>query len=103
MPLLRSLKYIKKSKGPKIEPCGTPASTGVHAEIGPFSTTRWSLLFRKLWVSFSGNSVIPIHSILWMSPSCHILSKAFDIYKKTALTPKEGLQSNDANVEKKRS
>ena len=48
MSLVRSLMYIKKNKGPKIEPCGTPASTGVHAEIWPFSTTLWSLLFRKL-------------------------------------------------------
>ena len=48
MPLVRSLMYIKKNKGPKIEPCGTPASTGVHAEVWSFSTTLWSLLFRKL-------------------------------------------------------
>ena len=48
MPLLSSLMYIKKNKGPKIEPCRTPASTGVHVEVWPFSTTLWSLLFRKL-------------------------------------------------------
>ena len=33
VPLAKSLMYIKKNKGPKIEPGGTPASTGVHAEI----------------------------------------------------------------------
>ena len=33
MPVARSLIYIKKKKGPKIEPCGTPASTGVHAVL----------------------------------------------------------------------
>ena len=48
MLLARSLMYIKKSKGPKIEPCGTPSSTEVYAEVCPFSTTFWSLLFRKL-------------------------------------------------------
>ena len=48
IPLARSLMYIKKNKGPKIEPCGTPTSTGVHEEIWPFSTTLWSVLFRKL-------------------------------------------------------
>ena len=37
--LVRSLMYIKKNKAPKIEPCGTPTSTGVHAEVWPFSTT----------------------------------------------------------------
>ena len=29
-----------------------------------------------------------------MSPSCHALSKAFEISKKTALISREGLQSN---------
>ena len=52
MSLLSSLMYIKKNKGPKIEPCRTPASTctstRVHVEVWPFSTTLWSLLFRKL-------------------------------------------------------
>ena len=48
MPLARSLMHIKKNKGHKIESCGTPASTAVHAEVWPFITTLWSLLFRKL-------------------------------------------------------
>ena len=48
MSLVRSLMYIKKNKGPKIEPFQTPASTEVHAEVWPFSTTLWSLLFRTL-------------------------------------------------------
>ena len=48
MPLPKSLMHIKKNKGHKIESCGTPASTGVHAEVWSFSTTLWSLLFRKL-------------------------------------------------------
>ena len=40
MPLARSLMFIKKNKGLKIEPCKTPASTGVHAEVWPFSTLK---------------------------------------------------------------
>ena len=48
MPLARSLMYIKKNKGLKTEPCGTPESTVVQAEVWPFGTTLWSLLFRKL-------------------------------------------------------
>ena len=47
MPLATSLMYIKKNKGPNIEPCEAPASTGVHAEVWPFRTTLWSLLFKK--------------------------------------------------------
>ena len=46
--LARSLMYIKKNKGPNIKPCGTPARIGVHVEVWLFSTTLWSLLFRKL-------------------------------------------------------
>ena len=30
--LLRSLIYIKKKRGPKMEPCGTPAIIGNHVE-----------------------------------------------------------------------
>ena len=33
-----------------------------------------------------------------MSPSCHTLSKAFEISKKTALTSRGGLQSNDEYI-----
>ena len=33
-----------------------------------------------------------------MSPSCHTLSKAFEISKKTALISRGGLQSNDAHI-----
>ena len=33
MPSTWSLMYIKKSKCAKTEPCGTPASTGVHAKV----------------------------------------------------------------------
>ena len=29
----KSLIYIRKSSGPKIDPCGTPARTGVHEEV----------------------------------------------------------------------
>ena len=32
IPSAKSLMYIKKNKDPKIELCGQPASTGVHAE-----------------------------------------------------------------------
>ena len=48
IPLAESLTYIKKNKAFKIEPCGTPAGTKVHAEVLPFSTTLWSLLYRKI-------------------------------------------------------
>ena len=33
-----------------------------------------------------------------MSPSCYTLSKTFEISKRTALTSRGGLQSNDAYI-----
>ena len=33
VPLAESLTYIKKNKAFKIEPFGTPAGTGIHAEV----------------------------------------------------------------------
>ena len=47
-PLARSLMYIKKSKFPNIKLCETPGSSGFPAEIWPFITTPWNLIFRKL-------------------------------------------------------
>ena len=37
----RSLIQIRKKRGPKIDPCGTPALTGNHSDIWPFKTTLW--------------------------------------------------------------
>ena len=87
MPLVRSLMYIKKNKGSKIEPFWTPASTRVQAEVWLFSTTLWSLFFRKLWISSSGN----IWSYRWVF---HVIP-CQRLLKKTALTSRGGLQSND--------
>ena len=35
----RLFMYMRKSNGPKIEPCGTPASTDDQFEHWPLSTT----------------------------------------------------------------
>ena len=37
----RSLIQIRKKRGPKIDPCGTPALTGNHSDVWPFKTTLW--------------------------------------------------------------
>ena len=47
----RSFVYTKKSKGPSIEPCGTPARTGDQFEEWPLQTTLWNLSLRKLCVN----------------------------------------------------
>ena len=36
----KSFMPIRNNKGPKIEPCGTPAVTSSQDECGPFRTTR---------------------------------------------------------------
>ena len=33
MPTDRSLMYIRKKSGPKMDPCGTPAYTGNHSDV----------------------------------------------------------------------
>ena len=41
-----SLIYRRKSNGPKIEPCGTPARMNTQSEVPPGRTTRCFLLER---------------------------------------------------------
>ena len=62
--LLRSFIYIKKRRGPKMDPWGTPAVTGSHLDDWPFKTTLWNLWLRKLWISSNGRPVTPINFIL---------------------------------------
>ena len=56
----RLLMYIRKKNGPKIDPCGTPAFTGNHSDVWPFGTTLWNLFVKKLLMSSSNVSEIPI-------------------------------------------
>ena len=94
-PQLRSLIYIKKNKGPKTDPWGTPAETSAQDEDWPFKTTLWYLFFKKFSINFNGVSDIPNDLILYINPLCQTLSKALEMSKKIPLTSKEGLQSND--------
>ena len=89
----RSFMYIRKSNGPKIEPCGTPASTDDQFEHWPLRTTLWNQLFRKLLRRFKRFPDILIRSSLNSKPSCHTLSNALDISKKFAPTSRLGLWS----------
>ena len=41
-----SLTYIKKSKGPGMEPCGTPQGTSPGLEKVPFISTDWVLFIK---------------------------------------------------------
>ena len=88
---------IKKNKGPKTDPWGTPAEIPAKDEDWSFKTTLWYLLFKKLSISFNGVSDIPNDLILHNNPSCQTLSnsKALEMSKTIPLTSKWGLQSND--------
>ena len=52
----------------------------------PSRTTRWDLLLIKLLGKLRRFPDISIRSCLNSNPSCHTLSKAFEIFKKLALT-----------------
>ena len=75
--------WIRNNKGPKIEPCGTPAVTLSQDECWPFGTTRCFLQKIKSCKSFKR---LPFWFSLRSKPSCHTLSKALDISKKNPLT-----------------
>ena len=47
----KSLIYTKKNRGPKMDPCGTPALTGNQFDDCQLSIARWNLLLRKLLIS----------------------------------------------------
>ena len=44
----KSLMYIKKNRGPKIKPCGTPAEIFPQPEDWPFKTVLCFLFDKKL-------------------------------------------------------
>ena len=40
-PFGKSLTYIENKRGPRMEPCGTPARISIQEEHWPFKTTLW--------------------------------------------------------------
>ena len=61
---------------PKIDPCGTDASTGNVAEVHPFTTTLRLRPYRQLENSSSSRPVTPSCSSFARSPLCHTRSNA---------------------------
>ena len=90
----RSFMCIKKSNGPKIETCRTPASTDDQLEHWPFSTTHSNQVLQTLLSRLRRFPSIPIRSNLNSNPSCHSLSKAFKMSKKLALISRVECWSN---------
>ena len=87
---------MRKSNGPDIEPCGTPARIGAQSESWPLRTTLWCVSLRKLQNGFRSFPDIPRDSSLYSNPSCHILSNTFEISKKLPLTSSDGFWSKSA-------
>ena len=69
-----------------MEPWGTPALTFFHEKNCPLRTTHCFLSFKKLRKGCSKFPDMPFW-VNWKTiPSCHTLSNAFEILRKTLLT-----------------
>ena len=55
----KSLIYAKKNRGPKMDPCDTPALTGNQFDDCPLSITGCIMLLRKLLKSARASPEIP--------------------------------------------
>ena len=80
----KSLTYIRKSNGLRAEPCGAPAMGLILSEREPFALTWITRPTRKLesqCVILVGRSSM---KILFLSPLCQTLSKAFSTSRKAA-------------------
>ena len=55
----KSFMYIRKSNGPRIEACGTPASIAVDEEYCPFRTTLCFPWYNKSFTIFNSLPDIP--------------------------------------------
>ena len=82
----KPLTYIRKSIGLRTQPCGTPAMALIWSERKPFTLTwitrptRKSESHRVILVGMSSMN------ILYLSPLCQTLSKAFSTWRKAATT-----------------
>ena len=77
----------RKSVGPRMEHCGTPALTGCSCEDFPSRITRSRLLLRKDEILPNIWPEIPEDLSLWRRPECQTLSKSLDILSDTAPFP----------------
>ena len=85
-PSAKSLIYIKNRKGPRIEPWGTPTLTSAQDEHWPFKTSLCFLLRRMSRKMLMISPLIPFWRSLKRRPSCHTLSKAFEISRNISQT-----------------
>ena len=81
-----SLIYKRKSRGPRIEHCGTPAFTEVQEELAPGKTTLCFLSFRYSEDQVHNDPDTPADLSLKRKPLCQTLSKAILMSQNMART-----------------
>ena len=81
---VKSLIYIRNRRGPKTDPCGTPADMFSQLDEQPFKITLCFLPSKKLLRILKDSPSIPFAINLVFNPSCHTLSKALDKSRKRA-------------------
>ena len=62
--LLRSLAYIKKKRGPKIDLWETPGHTDSQKNDWVIRSTLWNMFFTKMLMWFKGGPDIPMEKTL---------------------------------------
>ena len=85
-PFVKSLTYIKNKRGPRIEPCGTPARVSTQEEHWPFKIILCFLLVKKPFSISIRSPRIPFWRSLWISQACQTLSKAFETSRNNPRT-----------------
>ena len=78
-----SLRYIKNKRGPRMEPCGTPAHISSQGKYWPFKTTLFFLLVKKSFSILNKSPHIQFWRCLYISTAYQTLSKAFEISRNS--------------------
>jgi hypothetical protein len=70
-----------------MEPCGTPASISLDVDSSPSTETLNFLWDRYELVSFIKLTESCNFDNLYKNPGCHVVAKAFLMFKNTAAVP----------------
>ena len=80
---IMSSMYIRKTRGPRIDPSGTPVCTGSSLDDWPSMTTLWNRFSKYEINHFNNYPSIPFLFSSNIAPLCHTVSKAFDMSIET--------------------
>ena len=88
-PAAKSFINIRKTRGPKIDPCGTPPCIPSQSEIFPSGVFLWTLSLRKPLINPSRFPLTLFCFNLNNRSSYHTLSKAFYLSENTLRVSKK--------------